>query len=152
MSRTKVSIGKIVMRVSMWKRFATEFETTQTTATATAAIRTSKDYLHEQELNKRITVPIPAATKRTILRCHETGKWLQTPPSYVNETSLSDMEFGNALYLRYCRTPLDLRTHQRKKCMSTPSWSVDEATVWLGKCFFQRHAQLSLFLHGFGHR
>ena len=48
------------------------FETannTQTMAAAKAAIQTSRCSLHEQEL-KRITYPIPAATKRTIL------KWL----------------------------------------------------------------------------
>ena len=51
----------------------TTFETakhTQAMATAKSAIRTSKDSLHEQE--------IPAATKRTIVRSQETGKWLQT--------------------------------------------------------------------------
>ena len=47
-----------------------------------------------------------AATKRTILRSQETGKWLQTPPSYFNGTCLSDMKFSDALHLRYCRTRL----------------------------------------------
>ena len=82
-------------------------------AGAQVAIRTFKDSLHELEL-KRITDPIPAATKRTILRSQETGKWLQTPPSYVNMvrgTCLSDMEFRDALHLRYCRTPPNLPTH-----------------------------------------
>ena len=91
----------------------TTFETanhTQTMATAKAAIRTSRDNLHEQEL-KRITDPIPAATKCTILRSQETGQWLQTPPSYVNGTCLTDMEFRDALHLRYCRTPPNLPTH-----------------------------------------
>ena len=42
---------------------------------------------------KRITDPLPAATKLTILRSQETSKWLQTPPS------LSDMEFNDTLHL-----------------------------------------------------
>ena len=54
----------------------------------------------EREL-KRITDPIPAATKRTILRSQETGWWLQTPPSYANGICLSEMEFRDALHLRY---------------------------------------------------
>ena len=72
----------------------TTFETakhTQTMAPEKLAIRTSKDFLHDQEL-KRMTEPIPAATKRTILRNQVTGKSLQTPPIYVNGTRLSDME------------------------------------------------------------
>ena len=72
------------------------FETakhTQTMATAKATIRTSKNCLHEHEL-KRITDPIRAAPKRTILRSQETGKWLQTSPSYVNGTCLSEIEFS----------------------------------------------------------
>ena len=48
-----------------------------------SAIRTSKDSLHEREL-VRIT-------------SQETGKWLQTPPSYVNGTCFSEMEFRDAL-------------------------------------------------------
>ena len=77
---------------------------------ANAAIRTFENCLHEQEL-KRITEPIPAATKRTIIRSQKTGKWLQTPPSYVNGTGLADMKFRDALHLPYCRTPPDLLTH-----------------------------------------
>ena len=90
----------------------TTFETathTRIMAAAKAAIRTAKDRRHEWEL-KRITDPIPAATKRTILRSQETGTWLQTPPSYVNGTCLSEMEFRDALHLRYCRTPPNLHT------------------------------------------
>ena len=82
---------------------------TQTMATAKSAIRTSKDTLHEWEL-KRITDPRPAATKRTVLRNQETGKGLQIPPSYVNGMCLSEMEFRDALHLRYCRTPPNLPT------------------------------------------
>ena len=55
------------------------------------AIRTSKDFLHDQEL-KRMTEPIPAATIRTILRNQVSGKWLQIPPRYVNGTFLAGME------------------------------------------------------------
>ena len=72
----------------------TTFETakhTQTMATAKAAIQTSKDILHEWEL-KRITVPIPAATKNTIFRSQETGKWLQTPPSYDTSMVLASLK------------------------------------------------------------
>ena len=47
-------------------------------AEAKSPIRTSRDSLHEQE-PKRITDPIPAATKRTILGSQETDKWLQSP-------------------------------------------------------------------------
>ena len=50
-----------------------------------AAIRTSKDSLHEREL-VRITSQVTAS-----------GKWLQTPPSYVNGTCLSEMEYRDAL-------------------------------------------------------
>ena len=81
----------------------TTFETakhTQTMAETKAAIGTSRDRLHEKEL-KRMIDPIPAASERTILR----SKWLQTPPSYVNGTCLSNMEFRHPLHLRYCRTP-----------------------------------------------
>ena len=45
----------------------------QTMAAAKAPIQTSNDSLLEQEV-KRITNPIPAATKRSILRSQETGK------------------------------------------------------------------------------
>ena len=54
----------------------TTFETakhSQTMAAATAAIRTSRDSLHEHEL-KSITEAILSATKRTNLRSQETGK------------------------------------------------------------------------------
>ena len=61
-----------------------------------------RDSLCKQEF-KRITDPIVAATKRTILR--------QVAPSEENETSLSDMEFRDALHLRYCRKPPNLPTH-----------------------------------------
>ena len=60
---------------------------------------------------KRITAPIPAVTKCTILRIQETDKWLQTPPSYANGTCLSEIEFRDALHLRYFRTPPNLPTH-----------------------------------------
>ena len=82
------------------------FETAKENQTM-EAIRKSRDSLHEEELKH----PIQAATKRTILRSQETGKWLQTPPSYVNGTCLSEMEFRDALHLRYCRTPPNLPTH-----------------------------------------
>ena len=91
----------------------TTFETaphTQTMTEAKTAIQTSKDSLHEREL-KRFVDPIPEATKHTILRSQETGKWLQTPPSYVNGTCLSDMEFRDTLQFQYCRTPPNLHTH-----------------------------------------
>ena len=39
------------------------------------------------------------------------AKKQETPPSYINETCLYDMEFRDALHLRYCRTPLNLTTH-----------------------------------------
>ena len=74
---------------------------TETTAAAKAAIRTSRDSLHEQEKLESITDPIPTAAQRTILRSQETGQWLQT----------ADMEFRDALHLRYCRTPSNLPTH-----------------------------------------
>ena len=67
-------------------------------AAANAAIRTSKDSLNEHEL-RLITDLTQAATKRTILRCQKTGKWLQTLPSYVKGTCLSKMEFRDALHL-----------------------------------------------------
>ena len=89
------------------------FETavhTQTMAAAKAAIQASKDCMHQQEL-KRITDPMQAATKRTILRGQETGQWLQIPPSYINGTCLSDLEFRDSLHLRYARTPPNLPTH-----------------------------------------
>ena len=60
---------------------------TQTTTAANAAIRASKDSLHEKEL-KRLTDPIPAAAKRTIHSSQEPGKWLQTPPSCLSEMEL----------------------------------------------------------------
>ena len=63
---------------------------------AKAAIRTSKDSLHEQEF-KRITDPIPAVTKPTTLKSQETGKWLQILPSYVHGCCLFHMEFRDAL-------------------------------------------------------
>ena len=69
---------------------------TQTMAAAKAAIRASKDCLHEQEF-KRFTHPAPATSKRTILRSHETGMSQQAPPSYINGTCLSGMEFRDAL-------------------------------------------------------
>ena len=59
-------------------------------AAANAAIRTSRDSLEEQEL-KRITDPIPVATKRTILRIQETGMWLQTAPSYDTSMELASL-------------------------------------------------------------
>ena len=89
----------------------TSFETakhTQTTATAKAAIRTSRGSLHEQEL-KRITGPIPAATKRNILRSQETGKWLQTPPSYVNGTCLSCRCIASSILENTTQFPHSLR-------------------------------------------
>ena len=58
-----------------------------------------------------IRYPIPAATKCTILRCQETGKWLQTSPSDVNGTCITDFEFRDELHLRYCRTPPNIHTH-----------------------------------------
>ena len=78
---------------------ATNFETTkytQTMAATKSAIRTSKDCLHEQEF-KRFTYPSPATSKRTILRSQETGMRQQAPPSYINGTCLSGMEFRDAL-------------------------------------------------------
>ena len=51
----------------------TTFETAKHTRTMAAAIRASKDCLNEQEL-KRISEPIPTATKSIILRSQETGK------------------------------------------------------------------------------
>ena len=78
-----------------------------------AAIRTTRDRLHKQEL-KRITYPITAATKRTLLRSQETGKWLQTQPSYymsMKRASLIWNEFRDVLHLRHCRTPPNLPTH-----------------------------------------
>ena len=83
---------------------------TQTIAAAKAAIQTSKDNLHEQVL-KCITDPKLAATKFTILRCQEIGKCLQTPPSHGNGTCLFDIEFRDALHLRYCRTSPNLPSH-----------------------------------------
>ena len=68
----------------------TTFETathTRIMAAAKAAIRTAKDRRHEWEL-KRITDPIPAGTKRTILRSQDTSKWIYTPLSYDNGTCL----------------------------------------------------------------
>ena len=70
----------------------------------------SKDSLHEQEL-KRITDPIPAATKRTIFRSQATGKRPQTPPCYVNGTCLSEIELRDESHLRWYRTPPNLPTH-----------------------------------------
>ena len=75
-------------------------EYTQTMAAAKAAIRTSQDCLHEQEL-KRIADPRSATTKGT-------GKSLQTPPSNVDGTCLSGF---SALHRRCCRTPPNLPTH-----------------------------------------
>ena len=74
--------------VSALKKDETTFGTakhTQIMAAAKSAIGASKDRLHEQEL-KRITDPIPAATKIKILRSQATRKWLQTPPSFIDRT------------------------------------------------------------------
>ena len=62
----------------------------------------------QSQLGNRSSSAMAAATKRTILRSQETGKWLQTLPSYVNGTRLSDIKFRDALHLRYCRTPPNL--------------------------------------------
>ena len=99
--------------VSALKKDETTFGTakhTQIMAAAKSAIGASKDRLHEQEL-KRITDPILAATESTNLRGQEIGKGLQTPPSYINGTYLSDLEFRDELHRRYCRTPPNLPTH-----------------------------------------
>ena len=81
----------------------TTFETakhTQTTATAKAAVRTSRDSLHEQEL-KHITGPIPAPAKRTILRSQETGKLLQTPPRYDTSMELAALIWNSEMHCIY---------------------------------------------------
>ena len=76
----------------------TTFETdTQTMAAAKAAIRTSIDWLHEQEL-KRITDRIPAATNRTILVSQETGKWMQTPPSFDTSMELASLIWNSEMH------------------------------------------------------
>ena len=74
----------------------TTFETAKQTQTmaAKAAIRTTKDSLHEQEL-KRITAPIPGAAKRTTFSKPRNRQVAANPSKlrYVNGTCLSDMEF-----------------------------------------------------------
>ena len=69
----------------------------QTMAAAKAAIRTSRDSLHEQGL-KRITDPITASTKRTILICQETCKELQTPPSYDTSMELVSLLWNSEMH------------------------------------------------------
>ena len=76
----------------------TTFETAKHTPTMSAVkavIRTYIDSLHEQEL-KRIIDPIATVTKCTIIRSQETGKWLQTSPTYVTDICLFDTEFRDA--------------------------------------------------------
>ena len=84
----------------------TNFETakhTQTTAAEKQAIRISRDSLHERELS-HITDPLPAATKRTILRSQETGEWLQTPQ--VTSMELAFLKWNSKMHC-----PFDIVEH-----------------------------------------
>ena len=65
----------------------------------------SRDSLHDHEL-KRLTDPIPAATKRTIVKSHETGKWLQAPPSYDTSMELAYLIWNSEMHVIFDITQL----------------------------------------------
>ena len=68
--------------------------------------RLSKDSQYEQEL-KRVTDLVPEAIKRTIQAKKQASG---CKPHQVIGTCLSNMEFRDALHLRYCIAPSNLLT------------------------------------------
>ena len=107
-------------------------------ATSKAAIRTSKDSLHELEL-KRITDPIPGAAQLTILRSQETGnsdvsdkahgarrrineQVLVSEASYVDWTVEKGPKNAEGCYIIVGR--MVLWTVQKRDCDPRPSLSV----------------------------
>ena len=110
---------------------------------AHAAIR------HKREL-KRITDPIPSATIRNIIRTQETGKGLQAPPSNVDGTCRSGLEFRDALHLRYFRPPPNLPAH-RDGCRA--KFSIARGLECKkGGLVIQRHDEIELELQAIAAR